>query len=126
MPSSQEADGYRLEFLPEVQDDANNLSDELRRAIARIVVELHSNPWMGEVMDDRWPSNLQGSRKIRFDTPGWRKQPRYRFVFRNEPADGAVGTIVVLAIGERKKMIAYANASARLARRLGRRSLDRR
>jgi hypothetical protein len=80
-----------------------------------VVVELHQN--LGELMDDRWPQNLEGSRKVRFDLPGWHGQPRYRLVYRNEPTDGAVSVMVVLAIGRRDSMIAYAKASARLARR---------
>jgi len=108
---------YTFEFLPEVQADANRLDRDLRRAIADIVVALHDNPWHGELMDDRWPHNLDGCRKIRFDKPGWKGKPRYRFVYRNEPSDGAVGSMLVLAIGRRDNMIAYAQASGRLTRR---------
>jgi mRNA-degrading endonuclease RelE of RelBE toxin-antitoxin system len=113
-------DAYRLEFLPEVQDEVRPLGEPLRRRIAELVVELHTNPWLGEPMDDRWPENLARSRKLRFDAPGWRGKPRYRLVYRNEPTDGAVGVIVVLAIARRAEMIAYAKASARLARRAAR------
>jgi hypothetical protein len=106
-----------FEFLAEVQDDANRLDDDLRRAVAELVVALHENPWIGEPMDDRWPHNLEGCRKIRFDKPGWHDKPRYRLVYRNEPSDGAVATMLVLAIERRSNMIAYARASSRLARR---------
>jgi hypothetical protein len=106
-----------FEFLPEVQAEANRLDEHLRRAIANIVVALHDNPWQGELMDDRWPHNLEGCRKIRFDKPGWNGKPRYRFVYRNEPSDGAVANMLVLAIGRRHNMIAYAQASGRLAKR---------
>lgn len=107
----------RFEFLPEVQDEAAQLDEPLRRAIADLVVALHANPWLGEPMDGRWPENLEGSRKIRFDAAGWRGKPRYRFVYRNEPSDGAVAVMVVLAIERRDRLIAYAKASSRLARR---------
>jgi mRNA-degrading endonuclease RelE of RelBE toxin-antitoxin system len=118
LPSSRGPEQYRFEFLPEVQEDASKLSRELRERIAEIVVELHTNPWLGEAMDDRWPQNLEGSRKIRFDARDWKNKPRYRFVYRNEPTDGAVGVMVVLAIGKRSNMLAYSEASARLARRV--------
>lgn len=111
------ASTYTFEFLPEVQADANGLDQDLRRAVADIVVALHDNPWQGELMDDRWPHNLEGCRKIRFDKPGWRGKPRYRVVYRNEPSDGAVGSMLVLAIERRDDMIAYAQASGRLAKR---------
>jgi hypothetical protein len=120
LTSSPEADDYVCEFLPEVQDDADQLDEELRTVIAGIVVELHRNPHLGEPMDDRWPENLAGARKIRFDKPTWKRKPRYRFVYRNEPSEGAVAKMVVLAIGRRDRMVAHAKASARLARRLAR------
>lgn len=111
------ADVPTFEFLVEVRDEAQKLDEGIRRAIAEIVVELHANPWLGELMDDRWPENLAGCRKVRFDEDGWRGKPRYRLVYRNEPSDGSVGTMLVLAIGRRDRMIAYARASSRLARR---------
>jgi hypothetical protein len=115
----QQQPNYRFEFLAEVQEDANRLDHTLRRVLADIVVALHRNPWLGDPMDDRWPRNLEGCRKLRFDEPGWKGKPRFRLVYRNEPTDGAVGTIVVLAVEQRRKMIAYAQASSRLARREG-------
>lgn len=122
MTSSPDPEGYRFEFLPEVQDEASRLDEELRTVIAGTVVELHENPHLGESMDERWPQNLAGSRKIRFDKPGWKQKPRYRLVYRNEPGDGAVSIMVVLAIGRRDNMVAYAKASARLTRRMARES----
>ena len=111
------ADSYRFEFLPEVQEDAQRLDVDLRRAVAEVVVALHANPWLGELMDDRWPRNLEHCRKVRFDKAGWTAKPRYRLIYRNEPSDGAVGVMVVLAIEKRRNIIAYARASSRLTRR---------
>lgn len=68
-------------------------------------------------MDDRPPKVLRRCRKLRFDVPAHRGKPRYRLVYRNKPSDGAVGVMVVLAVGERRNMIAYANAAARATRR---------
>lgn len=75
-------------------------------------------------MGDKPPRNLEGSRKIRFDLPGWDKKPRYRLVYRNEPTDGAVETVAVLAIGRRDRMIAYAKASGRLKSRIAEEGLS--
>ena len=105
MPGSPEAE-HRFEFPPEVLTEAKELEDEARRAIALLVVELHANPWLGEPMDDRPPRVLRGCRKVRFDAEGRRGKPRFRLVYRNEPSDGAVGVMVVLAIGERRNTIA--------------------
>jgi hypothetical protein len=115
--SSAGAD-HGLEFLPETREDANDLSVELRKVIAGLVLELQENAHLGELMGDRPPRVLRGCRKIRFDLPDWHGKPRYRLVYRNEPADGSVAAVCVLAIGRRDRMIAYVRASSRLKRRI--------
>ncbi|HXR60855.1 MAG TPA: hypothetical protein VN732_05990 [Solirubrobacterales bacterium] len=90
----------------------------MRREIARIVVEIHRNPHHGELMGDKPPRVLQGCRKVRFDQPGWHRKPRYRLVYRNEPADGAPAKAVLLAIGRRDRMIAYAKAAGRVKEKM--------
>lgn len=126
MSSSTSSPGadHAVEFLPETQADANDLGVELREAIAGLVVDLHDNAHLGELMGDRPPRILRGARKIRFDLPGWRSKPRFRLVYRNEPADGAVASVCVLAIGRRDRMIAYAKASARLKERIAKEGLS--
>lgn len=113
MGSSPEAE-HKVEALAEATADANQLEEALKREIARIVVELYSNPHHGELMGDKPPRVLRGCRKVRFDEPDWRGKPRYRFVYRNEPTDGAPAASVVLAIGRRDRMIAYAKAARRV------------
>lgn len=103
-----------VEALPEAATDANQLDENLRREIARIVVEIHGNPHHGELMGDKPPRVLEGCRKVRFDEPEWHRKPRYRLVYRNEPSDGAPATAVILAIGRRDRMIAYAKAARRV------------
>lgn len=114
MSSSPEAERHLVEALAEATADANDLDEVPKRGIARIVVELHSNPHHGELTGDKPPRVLKGCRKVRFDEPGWKGKPRYRFVYRNEPTDGAPATSVVLAIGRRDRMIAYAKAARRV------------
>lgn len=113
MTSSPEPE-HEVEALAEASADANQLEEALRREVAGIVVALHGNPHHGELMGDQPPRVLKGCRKVRFDEPGWRGKPRYRFVYRNEPSDGAPATSVVLAIGPRDRMIAYAKAARRV------------
>jgi hypothetical protein len=108
---------HTFEVLPEVQADADRLGEDLRLVIADIVIALRENPWQGELMDDRWPVTLAGCRKIRFDTSAWNGEPRYRFIYRNDPRQGAAVSMLVLAIGPRHAMIAYAQAAGRLIRR---------
>lgn len=117
MNSSPE-DEHKVEALTDVTAEAARLSETLRREIARIVVQLHGNPHYGELMGDKPPRILKGCRKVRFDEPGWRGKPRYRLVYRNEPADGAVATSLIVAIGRRDRMIAYAKAARRVKERM--------
>jgi len=44
----------------------------------------------------------------------------YRFVYGKEPADGSPATSVVLAIGRRDGMIAYAKAARRVKEQVAR------
>jgi hypothetical protein len=113
LDSSPEAE-HKVEALAEATADANQLDKTLKREIAGIVIELHGNPHHGELMGDKPPRVLKGCRKVRFDEPDWHGKPRYRFVYRNEPTDGAPATSVVLAIGRRDRMIAYAKAARRV------------
>lgn len=114
MSSSPKAERHVVEALAEATADANALDEPLKREVARIVVALHGNPHHGEPMGDKPPRVLMGCRKVRFDEPGWKRKPRYRFVYRNEPSDGAPAKSVILAIGRRDRMIAYAKAARRV------------
>lgn len=125
-PSRGDDREHDFELLPEVLAEARELPEDVRRALARLIVELHADPYRGDPMDDRPPRVLRGCRKVRFDVPDHPGKPRYRLVYRNEPSDGAVGRMVVLAIGERRNMIAYANAAARTTRRAAGEQLRRR
>jgi len=116
--SSSPEDEHKVEALADATAEANQLDEALRREIARIVVRLHGNPHYGELMGDKPPRILKGCRKVRFDDPGWRGKPRFRLVYRNEPADGAPATSLVLAIGRRDRMIAYAKAARRVRERV--------
>jgi len=114
LSGSPKGERQTVEALAEATTDANGLDEPLKREVARIVVDLHGNPYRGELMGDKPPRVLEGCRKVRFDEPGWKGKPRYRFVYRNEPSDGAPAKSVVLAIGRRDRMIAYAKAARRV------------
>jgi hypothetical protein len=109
---------HKIEALAEATADANQLDEAVRIEVARIVVELHRNPHYGELMGDKPPRVLRGCRKVRFDEQAWRGKPRFRFVYRNEPADGAPATSLILAIGRRDRMIDYAKAARRVKERV--------
>jgi hypothetical protein len=114
LSGSPQGERHAVEALAEATTDAKGLDEALKREVARIVVDLHGNPYRGELMGDKPPRVLEGCRKVRFDEPGWKGKPRYRFVYRNEPSDGAPAKSIVLAIGRRDRMIAYAKAARRV------------
>lgn len=123
-PGSSPSPDHKVEFSPGTVEDANRLSRDLRMEIARLALELRQDAYLGELMGDRPPRILKGCRKIRFDLPDWDRKPRYRLVYRNEPADGAVAVVNVLAIGRRDQMIAYARASSRLRKQVAEEGLS--
>jgi len=110
---------YRLELIPEARLDIHALPVELRKEVVRLLVALERDPYLGREM---WLVKgfevLTDCRSIKFDAPGRKGKPRYRLVFRNEPDDGAIAVICVLAVGERKQTTAYKQARARLRARL--------
>jgi mRNA-degrading endonuclease RelE of RelBE toxin-antitoxin system len=107
----------RVELLPEARDDIHALPAELRREAVRLLVALEQNPYLGRGM---WVVRgfevLTDCRSLKFDTPNRKGKPRYRLVYRNEPDEGAIAVVCVLAVGERRQMTAYKQARARLQR----------
>lgn len=86
---------------------------ELAQAMAKAVLQLESEPYG----DGKLHGRLSGYRKLRFDTAihsGAGKKPRFRFVYRLEPEEGAPAEAVVLAIGGRGALRAYEVAQRRI------------
>ena len=110
---------YRLELLPEARLDIHALPVELRKQVVRLLVTLEQNPYLGrEMWVVRGFDALTDCRSIKFDMPDRKGKPRYRLVYRNEPDEGAIAVICVLAAEERKQMSAYKQARARIHARL--------
>lgn len=108
--------GYEVDVLDEVKhEDIPALpSQALKRAVAELLRDLYVDPRIGEAMRERFNlAILRDCRKVAFDEPDWTGKPRYRFVFRNEPDDGAVAHTTVLSIGPRADLAAYRRAAAR-------------
>lgn len=110
---------YLVDVLDEVRtSDIPALpSREVQRAAAELLRQLYFDPRIGEPMRERHNlAVLKGCRKVSFDEEGWRGKPRFRFVFRNEPEDGAVARTTVLAIAPRADLEAYRKAAGRRGR----------
>lgn len=120
--NADDGSGYRVEVLEEVRtEDIPRLDGDVRLAAAQVVRDLHRDPYLGDPTFEAHAVPLPGCRKVRFDAPDergrLRERPRYRLVYRNEPSDGSVAVLAILAIAERDNVIAYRLAQARLARR---------
>ena len=109
---------YEVDVLKRVKtDDIPALAREVQRAAAHLLRELYFDPRIGEPMRGRYNlAILSDCRKVAFDEEGHRGKPRYRFVFRNEPDDGAVARTTVLSIGPRQDLQAYRQAAERRGR----------
>jgi hypothetical protein len=110
---------HEVDVLDEVKnEDIPALpSLALKRAAAELLAQLYVDPRIGEPMRERFNlAVLRDCRKVAFDEPDWTEKPRYRFVFRNEPDDAAVGRTTVLSIGPRQDLAAYKRAATRRGR----------
>ncbi len=110
---------YEVDVLDEVRhEDIPALpSQAVRRAAAALLAQLYIDPRIGEPMRERFNmAILKDCRKVAFDEPSHTGKPRFRFVFRNEPEDGAVARTTVLSIGPRTDLDAYRHAAARRGR----------
>lgn len=110
---------WRIELLPEARLDVHDLPAEARKEVVRLLVAVEQNPYLGrEMWIVRGFEVLTDCRSIKFDTARRKGKPRYRLVYRNEPHEGAIAVVCVLAVGERNQMTAYKQARARLQARL--------
>lgn len=113
---------HEVEVWEEVRtQDIPRLDPAAQRAAVEVVAELYNNPYLGDETFEEHEIPLPDCRKVRFDAPDEngrpRKQPRYRLVYRNDPSDGSVAVVAVIAIGARKNLIAYRTAKARIDKR---------
>jgi len=86
-----------------------------------VVAKLYTDPLLGDETAADHEIALPGCRKVKFDAPDEegraRDKPRYRLIYRNEPTDGSVAVVAIIAIGERNNLIAYRIARVRLGKR---------
>jgi hypothetical protein len=96
------------------------IDPRLGRVVAEIVRDLHFDPWLGREMRARRRMEiLKDCRKVLFDLPSWKAKPRFRLVYRNDPSDGSIAVVAVLAVGSRSDLEAYRRAATRLGHREG-------
>jgi hypothetical protein len=94
-------------------------------AALEVIAALQDNPWLGDPLRERARvGDLRGLRRVAFDEAGWAEKPRYRLVYRNEPEDGSVHVVAVIAVAAREGLAAYRAAAARLRGEARRRLLE--
>jgi len=122
------AAGVPVAFAEGVLDDVRELTgvsseddrehaaeaDALKQRIAGLLVECKGNPFLGELMGPGLHPELAGCRRVRFDIPSYSGKPRFRLIYRNEPADGAPAECRWLSIAPRAGLRAHRKARQRL------------
>src|ERR1700689_4040426 len=113
---------YEVVVLPGAREDLGELVQldrDVALAALRLARDLKQNPWLGdELRARRGLEEWKDCRRIRFDRDGWTDKPRFRLVYRNEPADGAPHIVAILAATQRTNLGAYRRAKPRLIDRL--------
>lgn len=116
----------RARLWPEARDDITALPTRaLQLAAVRTISSLQDNPWAGAELRERFRvGDLRGFRRVAFDESARADRPRYRVVYRNEPDDGTIEVVAVIAVGRRERLAAYREAAARLRAERRRRLAD--
>lgn len=90
-------------------------STALRHELALIVAKLYEDPWIGEEMRRRRGfEKLEHCRKVKFDHPRYKGKKRFRLVYRNDPNDGSIAVVSVLAAAKRENLESYRLALKRI------------
>jgi hypothetical protein len=89
-------------------------AEALKQRIAELLVECKSTPFLGEMMGPGLHPELAVCRRIRFDIPSHSGKPRFRLIYRNEPADGAPAECRWLTVAPRAGLRAHRKARQRL------------
>lgn len=97
------------------EDDQANKDEAhaLKRRIAELLVECKGNPYIGELMGPGLHPELADCRRVRFDVPTHKGKPRFRLIYRNEPADGAPAKCRWLTVAPRAGLKAHRRAQRR-------------
>lgn len=116
----------RLDIWDGAKDDLTDLpTATLQLAAMGAIKTIRDNPWAGSELRRRpRVGDLTGLCRVAFDEPSWRDKPRYRVVYRNEPDDGVVEVVAVVAVGLRERLDAYRIAASRIRAERRRRLLE--
>lgn len=90
---------YQIEFIPEAADDYNKLDGSIRKKVNKKLEELSQNPFLGELLGNKFGINLSGYYKLYVDSK------KIRIVYRIIGDD--IEVIEIWGIGKRDKEEIY-------------------
>lgn len=100
---------FQIEFIPEAAQDYDNLDGSIRKKVNKKLDELSKNPFLGEMLGNKFNINLSGFYKLYVDNK------KVRIVYR------LIGTeieiIEIWGIGKRDKEEIYKLLGDRLKKR---------
>lgn len=107
---------FPVKLSIEAQDDLTQLPDrETQLAALRLALALGENPYLGTPLRNRAGiGDLSACRRVSFDRPDREEKPRFRLVYYNDPDDGSIAVVRVIAVGLRERLAAYRAAAARV------------
>jgi hypothetical protein len=107
-----------VKFSDDAVADIKGLPDrKAQPAALRVARDLGENPHLGEALRNRLRvGDLSRCRAVRFDQPARKEKPRFRLAYYNDPDDGSIAVVRVIAVGLRAQLQAYKEAAARLRR----------
>jgi len=109
---------YPVKFSDDAVEDIKALPErQVQLAALRAARDLGENPHLGEPLRNRLRiGDLSKCRLVRFDRAKRRGKPRFRLVYYNDPDDGSIAVVRVIAVALRAQLEAYKQAAARLRR----------
>jgi len=101
---------YRIEFIQEAAEDYKSLDGSIKGKVDKRLEELSRNPFLGELLGNKFNIDLTGYYKIYVNTK------RHRIVYRLITPNN-IEIIEIWGIGKRDKEEIYRTIGKRIGRR---------
>lgn len=99
---------YKVEFIPEAEDDFNDLDGSIQKQVAKKIDALAESPFLGELLGNKFGINLTGFYKL------YVVKKKYRIVYHL--IGDRLEIIEIVAIGKRDKEEIYRLVAKRFKR----------
>lgn len=91
---------YKIEFIPEAQDDFDSLDKSVKKEASKKIDALSDNPYLGQPLGNKLGINLTGFYKL------YIAKKKYRIVYRLL-GKNIIEVIEIVGIGKRDKEEIY-------------------